>query len=272
MTQIWTLPDWLTRSIKHLPIIPTPKGGRGMAFWEGIKLGIIGLPCSNGNMFDMLLWPTAGLTPLFPTPVPLVLVKKLLGGSAATGGVPEGAPPPPLALEACCWYSCWLAEEDLEPDPTLPLLPGPGAKVRGPDEDTRPGIMPMETPVPETFATRLRYKRYFCRWLATFSLDRPSTFMISRIFFGTASEVQMYAFMWETLDWYISNHTALDSSPLHSLSTPKLLTALTNCPCISTDHTTLAFLFAPPSSSPPRSHWSRARFALVRWTDRYRYY
>ena len=34
---------------------------------------------------------------------------------------------------------------------------------------------------------RFRYKRYFCRWLATFSRVMPSTFISCRMVFGTAS-------------------------------------------------------------------------------------
>lgn len=50
----------------------------------------------------------------------------------------------------------------------------------GPASPTGPGCPPW-------VATRLRYRRYFCKWLATFSRVSPSTCMISRIFLGTAS-------------------------------------------------------------------------------------
>ena len=33
---------------------------------------------------------------------------------------------------------------------------------------------------------RFRYRRYFCRWLATFSRVMPSTFISCRMVFGTA--------------------------------------------------------------------------------------
>ena len=35
-------------------------------------------------------------------------------------------------------------------------------------------------------AMRFRYRRYFCRWLATFSRVIPSTFISCRMVFGTA--------------------------------------------------------------------------------------
>ena len=99
---------------------------------------------------------------------------------------PPGPPLPPEACCCCCDAAAAAAAAALEPEATGPLPLLPAVEEEG-AEATRPGIMPMDMPVPETLATRFRYRRYFWRWLATFSRVSPSTFMISRIFFGTAS-------------------------------------------------------------------------------------
>ena len=103
----------------------------------------------------------------------------LLSASAAAPAWPFAALFAPRALTD---PEGWLESPDgpaCAPDvPFMAAAPPPCPD--GPASPTGPGCPPW-------VATRFRYRRYFCKWLATFSRVSPSTCMISRIFLGTAS-------------------------------------------------------------------------------------
>ena len=111
--------------------------------------------------------------------------------------------------------------------PLFPLVPHPPRQAREDWKILRALSECVGAPPPLfTPCRRLRYSRYFCRWLATFSRVKPWTPMRSRMRLGTA------------------------------LSMPSWLTAVTNCRCSSALQTTRGFFSAllPSSiSSPPLS-------------------
>mmetsp|Transcript_6036 Transcript_6036/g.27059 ORF Transcript_6036/g.27059 Transcript_6036/m.27059 type:complete len:242 (+) Transcript_6036:764-1489(+) len=99
--------------------------------------------------------------------------------------------------------------------PPLPPLPSPDPPPEPPP--SRLGEFSIVLSLQP--CRRLRYSRYFCRWLATFSRVKPWTPMRSRMRLGTA------------------------------LSMPSWLTAVTNCWCSSALQTTRGFFSALLSSS-----------------------
>ena len=59
-----------------------------------------------------------------------------------------------------------------------------------------------------TPARRFRYRRYFCKWLATFSLVIPSTFMSCKMVFGTAFLIPRWFTAFMKRMWSSGVHTS----------------------------------------------------------------
>ena len=57
-------------------------------------------------------------------------------------------------------------------------------------------------------ARRFRYRRYFCKWLATFSLVIPSTFMSCKMVFGTAFLIPRWFTAFMKRMWSSGVHTS----------------------------------------------------------------
>mmetsp|Transcript_9722 Transcript_9722/g.24021 ORF Transcript_9722/g.24021 Transcript_9722/m.24021 type:complete len:210 (+) Transcript_9722:869-1498(+) len=105
--------------------------------------------------------PLPSLPHLSPAPLPAPL--------------PSPSPlPPPLKLPLPSPLPSGSVSPGSAPSLPSPPLPPP----------SRVGELSMvDSPHPRR---RLRYRRYFCRWLATFSRDRPSTFISCMMVLGTA--------------------------------------------------------------------------------------